>query len=192
MQPRELPEVYVNENGENFDQPVYILHADGYYGDSYWYEGDRFVWLECPNHNMQPLNRAAGEAIAEWQKSLPMKGESVQQADLDEARRFLPAEEMSKLNAEQYSETVFRTAVAIKHKRENKPGLILPSFQPVRTAAASATTPMPNANIQGIRDGVPAGFGEPSRGPQRASNKVTARSTKAMGNVPGEQAPVTA
>lgn len=182
----QLPEVYVNESGQNFVEPVFMLTADGYYGESAWQEGDRIVWMETPNHTMQPLNRAAGEAIQAWQESLPLKGESVQQADLEEAIRFLPKAELEKLEGPAYHDTVFRTAVAIKHRRENKPGLMLPSFT-VRSAGGSAAPPMPNAAIASLRDG-PQGFGE-ARAPQRASQNRSARTTKPMGNAPDAAAP---
>lgn len=181
-----LPDVYVNESGQNFSEAVYILLADGYYGESHWQEGDRIVWLETPNHTMQPLNRAAGEAIRAWQESLPLKGETVQQADLEEARRFLPKDDLDKLDGPTYYDTVFRTAVAIKHRRENKPGLMLPSFT-VRSAGGSAAPPMPNAAIASMRDG-PQGFGE-ARAPHRASQNRSARTTKPMGNAPDAAAP---
>jgi hypothetical protein len=179
--PNDLPEVYVNEAGNNFREPVYLLHAEGYYGDSHWSEGERIVFVGTPNHTMQPLNRAAAEAVVKWQESLPLRGESVQQADLDEARRFLPKDQLEKLDGPTYHDTIFRTAVAIKHRRENKPGLILPSFTP-RNAGASSAPPMPNANVADLRQG-PSGFGDVSGSQtKRAAEPRAARTTRAMAN----------
>ncbi len=183
-----LPEVYVNEQGSNFSEPVYLLHADGYYGDSFWYEGDRIVWLEQPNHTMQPLNRAAMERMEAWVEALPAGKATVRIEDIMEAARLLPADVVSKLDQNQYGDILLKTALGLQEKRNGKPGMSLP-FQPIRTAAPSAAPPMPNAAIENLRDG-PRGFGEASRLPQRASNKSAARSTKAMGNV-AEPAPAT-
>lgn len=175
-----LPDTYVNEKGDNFTDPVFLLTADGYYGDTSWLEGDRIVWLETPNHSMQPLNRAAADAIQRWQDSLPLNGESVTQDMLDEARRFMPPEAAEKMDLESYQKALFKTAVAIKHKREQKPGLVLPHMQP-RSAGPGTAPVMPNAAIASMRDG-PAGFGEVRGKPQQASQQRAARSTRAMGN----------
>lgn len=174
-----LPEVYVNEVGENFSDPTYLLHADGYYGDSRWYEGDRIVWLLTPNHTMQPLNAAAGDAMERWIEGLPAGKATVRIEDLLEAARMLPTDMVQKLDKDQYGDVLLKTALAIQAKRNgDKPSMVIPGMAP-RTAGATAAPPMPNAAIEKHN---PQGFG--SGVPPRAGTNSAPVARRAMGGAP--------
>jgi hypothetical protein len=179
----QLPEVYVNESGANFVEPVYILHGACYLGDSHWSEGDRIVWLETPNQLMQPLNRAAQDAIARWLDTLPLAGRTsvnIRVEDLLEAANLIPEAERQKLDINSYGKSLMEIAIKLKEERDGRPGMTIPAHG-IRTAAASSAPAMPNAMIE--KQGQMPGFGQP--GAQRASQKPgPARNTKAMANTP--------
>lgn len=181
----ELPDVFVNERQDQFTDPVYRLHADGYYGESHWYEGDIIVWLETPNQTMEPLNRAAGLAMEAWLESLPLAGANsvhLTISDLLEAARLIPEDQVKSLDQNAYGKAIATIAIKLKEKRDGKPGMLIPGWGSVRTAAASSAPPMRNAAIQNVRHNGPMGMGEP--GPQRAAKPSSARTTKGMTNTP--------
>lgn len=160
----ELPEAYIADAGNHVVEPTWRLLADGFYGGSdyasRYNEGSILTMNIVPNHHLEPLNRAAGIAMARWLGTLPAGSDGIINDDLIEAAQSLAqTENLKDMTKAKYGELLLRTAQDIATRRRGglAPGMV--------------TDPMvnrPNAT------GVPAMLGvavENARGPQFGSQR---------------------
>lgn len=142
----DLPEVYFAESGERIAEPVYALLAPGFYGATYYNEGEHIIFPDTPNHHMQPLNRAAGAQMAVWLEGLPGAGQNSTPEDLIEAAMMLrPREGEPVLNHQEFNKAVIKLAAELKAKRDGRGAPALPSGQVPRPATNPTAPPMANA-----------------------------------------------
>lgn len=89
----DLPETFVHRNGDGtimqVREPCYNLLGPGFYSDTWYDEGEVITTGICPNHEMQPLNRAAGQRYFDWLQSLPAEKAPITIEDMTEAAFML-------------------------------------------------------------------------------------------------------
>jgi hypothetical protein len=146
-----LPRVYHDaETGEQIADPVYRLISPCFLGKpgkppSYFEENAEVVWDGQPNSEMEPRNRAAAIAFADWQKSLPPAGVALNAMDLMEAANLLRQQAGDEvLPHEVWQGRVFDLARELKSQRE---GIRMAPLAQRSTPAASAP-PMSAGNFK--------------------------------------------
>lgn len=185
----DLPEAFAmrNDDGsiEQIKDPCYNLLSPGYYGDT-WYDTDEIIRTGiCPNYEMQPLNRAAGENMRKWLASLPEDGVQLSMEDTVEAAMMLRNNaDVDKMSHEEASNYVRKLAMKIKAKRDTAQGLTLPpvSMNEARRAGNRNAPAMANARFTDPtvrQSGRQAVIHEPVHGP------ITVKRAKAaIANLP--------
>jgi hypothetical protein len=155
---KNLPETHAfrGDNGmiAQIREPCYHLLSPCFLGRgtlaTFFDEGETVRTFECPNHHMQPLNRAAGERYSRWLETQAVEhGVKVSIEDLTQAAMTLSstksAEEISKLDAETWTKAVHKLAVLISQKRNDQlyGGLRIPDLaNPTSRVGASKAPPM--------------------------------------------------
>ncbi len=134
-----LPEAYAmrGEDGmiEQIIEPCYQCHSPQYLGDTWYDEGEVVVTAICPNYELLPLNRAAGENMVKWLNMLPQNGVKLSIEDTVEAAMRLREHPQAKdMTHEQLAEFVTKLAIKMKEKREVAAGNL--SIPPVATNEA--------------------------------------------------------
>jgi hypothetical protein len=158
MNNHQLPESYVTEDGQHVHGPTYLLLADchmvmrsaetGLTGPTLVEEGQVITTEMTPNHQMQPLNKAAGERFEMWINSLPVVGKGLSQEEISEAAFAMrPREGEPEIPHDQWWGAVMKYAVAIKEKRAGaRPVGPAVGYRP----APSSLPIMPNAAVSGM------------------------------------------
>lgn len=149
-----LPEAFAmrNEDG-SIDQivdPCYNLLSPGYYGDTWFDEGEIIRTWICPNYEMQPLNKAAAVNMKKWLESLPDTGIRLTMEDTVEAAMMLRNHpDVEKMTHDQAAETVRKLAMKLKMQRENPTKMFIPPVQhnEARPASRSNAPAMPNTRF---------------------------------------------
>ena len=155
-----LPAVFAMRGDDGFvehvEEPAWNLLADGFYGQgveaTLYQEGEIIISSMIPNFHMQPLNRAAGKIMRAWLEALPMQGTTINIDDLSEAATALAGnEKLSEMTPEQIKATTYKLALALKVKRENTAGMVIPpmagaTIESMRNRGASKA-PMMNARM---------------------------------------------
>lgn len=124
--------------------PCYRLLTDGFYGKkaaaSLFQEGEIIFDKDIvPNHQLEPLNRAAGERVIQWLETLPLDGIPISIGDLSEAAHMLrPREGMAEMNATDWGRAVQKLALELKAKREGRQNLHIP---PINTGRVNSKAP---------------------------------------------------
>lgn len=135
-------------------EPCYQCMADGFYGrhrGGTWYEEGSIIVLDTvPNHQLQPLNRAAALKWAKWAGSLPQHKAAIDVGDMSEAAQMLAKNpDVLKLDPEKWQEAVVKLAVSLKVRREGGASPTLPglahNFAP--QSGRSTTVPILGAKI---------------------------------------------
>lgn len=149
----------------NVTEPCYRLLADGFYGlkaaASLFQEGEIIFDKDIvPNHQLEPLNQAAGQRVAQWLESLPLDGIPIGIGDLAEAAHMLrPREGMPEMNSTDWGRAVQKLALELKAKREGRQNLHIPPINNAR----------PNSNAPGM---LATRYKDPShRGPGDIGNR---------------------
>jgi hypothetical protein len=185
-----LPDVYVSDSGDNISTPVWRLLAPGFYGDTYWLDGEILAMDIAPNHHLEPLNKAAGVRMVQWLNSLPLQSASLRDEDLIEASFMLrPREGVPEMTHQQFSHAIIKLALELKAKREGGQ-LRMPELQGVRPASKSSAPPMPNAHFSDPRLlNTMAGQAQGGVVPQpQLPGKRVQKVNKALGTMPAQGA----
>lgn len=183
-----LPEAYRSDSGEMVVAPCWRLLAPGYYGETYWLDGEILTMDIPPNHHMEPLNKAAGERLVAYMQSLPLNGSGLKDEDLLEAAFMLrPREGEKELTHDQHAQALIKLALQLKAKREGTGRLKIPELQGVRPVNSAGAPPMANATFTDPRT---MSFGQQQGAvihqPQIPDNKRVRKVTPATGNMPAE------
>jgi hypothetical protein len=153
---RNLPHAYGfrAENGAiiQIQESCYQLLAPCFLGNgvnaTFYDEGEVVKTTACPNHHMQPLNKAAGERYERWLETQVVDhGVRVSVEDLVQAAATLAstksAEEIAKLDSESWTKAVHKLAVLIGKKRNEQlyGGLRLPDMADPATRVGQTKSP---------------------------------------------------
>lgn len=119
-------------------EPCYRLLADGFYGikaaASMFQEGEIIFDKDIvPNHQLEPLNQAAGQRVVQWLSTLPLDGQPIGIGDLAEAAHMLrPREGVPEMNPLDWGHAVQKLALELKAKREGRQNMHIPPINPGR------------------------------------------------------------
>jgi hypothetical protein len=150
-------------------------------------EGDIVVMDEVPNHQLRPLNRAAGLNWARWHSSLPVKSADIGIEDLAEAAQILAKNpKVMNLDPFKYQEALTETAVRLKHRRLGKDARNLPGLSHNFVPASGGNAPP----ILGAKHASMGQHGPGSTGPGGRGNVRRAGSAPAVANPLGGPPPV--
>lgn len=186
---KRLPKVYVTSDGSQIADPVYRLLAQGYYDDVLWPEGEILATHMIPNHQMQPLNRAAGEKFTDFIASLPdADGVTLRVEDLVEAATMLrPKEGEPMVSSEDWGRAVRKLAIRVQEDRIARQRPQIPSNASISRTQRSSAPAMPNAVYEDRR----ANYGHPGDKttprpvtPGQSRSVAPAPPASAMGNQP--------
>lgn len=140
----DLPEFYLTEDGARVREPVYRLLADCFLGapgkpPGLWEAGCEIQHDLVPNEHMQPLNRAAGEAVERWQAALPIVAGRFTEEEIGEAAALMaPKEGEQVLPHALWWAGVLKLAAELKIK---KAGMRVPAPTPQHVAPLNRTVP---------------------------------------------------
>ena len=132
-----LPVVFAMRDGDNQiiqeRDACYQCMSDGFYGrgtHGTWHqEGEILVMQIVPNEQLQPLNRAAGIAYANWLASLPHNRAAIDVGDMAEAAQMLAKNpEVTNLDPLAYQQAVIKLSEELKLRREGKDARSMPSI----------------------------------------------------------------
>ena len=148
----DLPEHFIDEEGNRIARPVYrmltqcqVIMASpetGQVGPTLQEPGTVLVLDATPAHQWQPLNRAAGDKMEAWVKSLPLDGKNISQEHINEAAYTLrPREGDPEFPMEAWWPAVRRLAASLADKGRRHAQVVAPGFRPVKPDAP----PMPFA-----------------------------------------------
>jgi hypothetical protein len=194
----DLPEVYVNGEGQRIKAPTYELlmpcqiifqsEETGLTGPTRLEAGEIVTTEATPNHQWAPLNRAAAERYSAWIASLPLDGKGFTQEEITEAAFAMrPREGEVEIPHEQWFPAVLRYAAAMKEKRSGM-RVALPTPAHVQRRGAV----MPTMPFAAAGPAVPLEVGRgPSRseaGPQQPNAGRRARGAQQPAKSPMPQA----
>lgn len=185
----DLPEVFTHRNGDNtvsqIKQPCYNLLSPGFYGDTWYDEGEIIATDICPNNEMQPLNRAAGVRFERWLDSLPAERAPITIEDMTEAAFMLAKDpDYGQKSHRERCMAAQKLAVALKERRDLQlnGGVVLPNLPGTAIRAAKSAAPamanirVADGNVRGPGQAGPVVLHEPRHGASSAS-----RITPALG-----------
>lgn len=193
----DLPETFTHRNGDGtilqIKNPCYNLLSPNFLADTWYDEGEVVATPLCPNHEMQPLNRAAALRFVQWLDSLPAEGAKLTVEDMTEAAFMLAKDERyGAMGHRDRCKAVQHLALELKERRDAQlnGGAVMPaSAGPASAvrAARSGAPAMPNiriadANVRGPGAGGPTVLHDPAA--RRAAGPAASRITPALG-VPG-------
>jgi hypothetical protein len=140
-----LPEFYVADDGSRVSEPVYRILNDCFFGRSgaaaRWEAGSEIATDLTPNHEMLPLNRAAGQRMQAWLDSLPGEGVTLTPEEISESAKLMaPKLGEPQLEHELWWAGVIELAQRLKAKRRGRT-FIMPDTH-VRPANAPPAPPM--------------------------------------------------
>jgi hypothetical protein len=187
----DLPETFVHRNGDGtisqIKDPCYNLLSPGFYGDTWYDEGEVIATFVCPNHEMQPLNRAAARRMMKWLDSLPAEKAPITIEDMTEAAFMLAKDpEYGARSHQERCLAAQKLAVELKARRDRvlNGGVELPNLPGTALRAAKSSAPaMPNIKIADANVRGPGASGQtilhdPSR---RGGAPGASRVTPALG-----------
>lgn len=189
----ELPAVYQHYMPDNsvsqISQPCYLLLADCFFDNTFWQEGEKIVTNECPNYQMQPLNKAAGQKIDKWLLSLPTHGIVINIDDQVEAAHMLRNHpDIKNMSHEDASAAYLKLALGLKKKRDASLGMALPPLAGGTWGTQRSNAPaMTHARFTDPSRRGPGQIGEQAvlHQPQRQAEKVARASGRpAMSGAP--------
>ena len=146
----DLPEFFIDDEGNRISRPVYRMLSQcqvimaspetGQVGPTLQEPGTVLVLDAIPCHQWQPLNKAAGERMDAWLKSLPLDGKNISQEHINEAAYTLrPREGDPEFPMEAWWPAVLRLAASLADKGRKHVIAVAPGYHPVKPEAP----PMP-------------------------------------------------
>lgn len=181
----DLPDTFDIRNADGtisrVKEPCYNLLEPGFYGDTWYDEGEVVLLTICPNHGMQPLNRAAGERFAKWLRALPAEGARITVEDMTQAALMLAKDpKFGDMADRERALAVQRLAITLRDKRDEQlnGGTFVPP-QIGRAAPRSSAPAMPNMRFTDPSMRGPGGspgqsiLHNPVHGNTAASQRVT-------------------
>lgn len=189
----DLPESFITQGPDGFfieiKEPCYQCMSQGYYGGmkdaTLFEEGEIIKGNMTPNHELRPLNRAAGRKVREWLDSLPSNGVSITMDDLIEATVLLSANpKLKDLEPDQIAELTRKTAIGVKRKREIALGIHVPDMpgQTRQSDRVSDAPPLTNVAMPQGRHPTDLVALNQTRGPAMPQVRNGARPTPSMTN----------
>lgn len=155
----DLPEAFQTVDAQGFvvqiKEPCWQCMSQGFYGglkDSTLYEeGEILRGAMTPNHELRPLNKAAGDIMRKWLDSLPQTDVPITIEDMSEAAAELVKHpKLGELSADQISALTQQAAVRARKKRMRALGIDVPSIRlpnAIERAAGQSAPAMPNVSI---------------------------------------------
>lgn len=146
----QLPEIFYLD-GVGVKEPCYKLIAPIQADDTYWNEGEIIATDMIPNEAMQPLNRAAGEKVDAWLRSLPANGNIKPEDYMAAALQLRPKVGEEEMPHEAWIAAVRQLALEMRAKAEGKP---VEELRPKIGRPAPSNAP-PMSNIEMVQTGIP-------------------------------------
>jgi hypothetical protein len=187
----QLPEVFAMRDGDQIIQeraPCYRCAADGFYGlgtSGTWYEEGSIIVLDStPNHQLEPLNRAAALRWAKWLQSLPTTRATFDIGDMAEAAQMLSKNpKVHALDPIAYQASLIKLCEELKIRREGKdartlPGMSAHNFAP--SSGRSGAAPILGAKVAQMAERGPGNLHGTNAGPNNAGRGGARRA----GNAP--------
>ena len=198
----ELPEVFAMRDGDQIIQeraPCYRCAADGFYGlgtAGTWYEEGSIIVLDSvPNHQLEPLNRAAALRWVRWVERLPTTRAAFDIGDMAEAAQMLAKNpKVHQLDPVAYQASLIKLCEELKIRREGKdartlPGMSAHNFAP--QSGRSNAAPILGAKVAQMAErgpgnlhGTAGGPANAGRGGARRAGNATVAGVNTLGGAP--------